>query len=610
MWHLAHLDAGALAILTSGGDGVQVRSAPSHRPQLQACHLGFAATPVAAFSSDASEDCTPSPNAGRGVLVGIIDTGIDLTHEAFFDGAGRSRVVAVWDQDATLPSGTRHPGIGHYVPSAFGYGHACDQRAIDLGSCLFDDLTGHGTHVASIAAGAAPGAQGRAAEADIALVRSAHFTQLADAVAYLDTLAQTRGQPLVINISVGGHYGPHDGRTPLEVYLNQMAKAGRIIVAAAGNDGHSAVHVGFELEAVAKRIVLEPESGNSDAQADVDFWLPKDATVAWAVELWEHGAPTAQLRLDSPLGTVGQAVVTRQDGQVLTAVRFVQEVVPEHAMLHLGLQFTGAPAGGLIDSCAPCLVLRFSGDGNLQGWVGQGSASGSAWHFGRALGPGFVSGDSHRTVSVPATAPRLLAVGSYTVQNVWMPQWGGLMFLQGALIGARSPFSSLGPTGAAGSTGVKPDVCAPGSIIAAARSSLVADGPMTLSARQMVMQGTSMAAPHVTGVVAQMLAADGSLEPRDVRRLLQQTARTDAYTGETPNASWGYGKLDGDAALAATQTAQQGCAAVHSVLGSWLLPLYVLRRRLVGCLLRCLFKLGAAHTLEHSGRRRLGRHAA
>ena len=121
------------------------------------------------------------------------------------------------------------------------------------------------------------------------------------------------------------------------------------------------------------------------------------------------------------------------------------------------------------------------------------------------------------------------------MQDRWHSAEEGLQQRLGTGLGLLSPFSSQGPSTRLGSTGVKPDLCAPGSFVVSARAGHLAMDADTVDAELMVMQGTSMAAPHVTGTVAAMLARDPSLDLAEVRRLLRRTARSDAATGLVPN---------------------------------------------------------------------------
>jgi len=64
-----------------------------------------------------------------------------------------------------------------------------------------------------------------------------------------------------------------------------------------------------------------------------------------------------------------------------------------------------------------------------------------------------------------------------------------------------------------------------------------------------IFTGTSAAAPHVTGAAALMLQYDPSLTHHQIKQILFNTAKKDNFTGEVPNPDWGYGKLDIEEAL-------------------------------------------------------------
>jgi subtilisin family serine protease len=138
---------------------------------------------------------------GRGVLVGVVDTGIDAEHPGFKTN-GKTRIVDYFDQETE---------------------QRYDSAAIDAGKATASpDTNGHGTHVAGIAAGNGGGSPaqtllGVAPEADLAIVKttfeSAHVVA---GIEHIFKVAEDRNQPCVVNLSLGGHVGGHDGSTVAE----------------------------------------------------------------------------------------------------------------------------------------------------------------------------------------------------------------------------------------------------------------------------------------------------------------------------------------------------------------------------------------------------------
>lgn len=558
-WQPIRLDAAALSALLAAGGGIQVRSAPAHRPMLDISLTEVRATGVHVGRG------VEQPRRGKGVLLGIIDSGIDLSHPAFRDSSGRSRVVAVWDQDAA----------GGPSPNEFGYGRECTQHEIRQELCPIGDPLGHGTHVAGIAAGSG-GVIGVAPKADIAVVRSDSFTRLADAVLYLFRLAEDREVPLVINMSVGGQYGPHDGKTPLEKYLTDIVGPGRILVAAVGNDGNDRIHFKTWLDDVPVRLGLESLPAGVPMETLIDVWSNPGDAVDMAVELWIDDNVVATVPLAAGGATLLEGSI-RRNGKLLAELTYGLELDAERHRAHRTLvvdcsRSDDLPVGGV-------LAIRFSGTGAVEGWLTATDYRYGSPRFAEARNDGWVSGDGRQSVSVPATSPGIISVGAYTGRVHWTSEDDTERTLSGVALGALATYSSLGPTTAPSYTGVKPELCAPGSIVVSARAAGVAPGPMTLDDSRMVMQGTSMAAPHVAGAIALMLEADPELDPERARSQLTRTARTDASTGAVPNGAWGYGKLDVGAAVSVAEAEAVGCAAALPGLPLAVLAVGLLARR-------------------------------
>jgi subtilisin family serine protease len=145
---------------------------------------------------------------GRGVIVGLVDAGVDFTHPDFLAApAGTSRILYLWDQ--TLSG----PGPGAVGTALFLYGVECRQASLTSATCPSRDSTGHGTHVLGTAAGNGsatggghPAGQfaGVAPGADLIVVKSTLFTTaVVDGVNYIFGRAEELGRPAVVNLSLG-----------------------------------------------------------------------------------------------------------------------------------------------------------------------------------------------------------------------------------------------------------------------------------------------------------------------------------------------------------------------------------------------------------------------
>jgi subtilisin family serine protease len=148
----------------------------------------------------------------------------------------------------------------------------------------------------------------------------------------------------------------------------------------------------------------------------------------------------------------------------------------------------------------------------------------------------FVSADPASTVQLPATATKAITVASYITTPA-------------ADLGKLAPSSSRGPT-LDKRTEPVPTLAAPGKSITAARASNAKGGTGDF----MEMEGTSMAAPHVTGVVAAMLQVKPTLGQDKILDILRNNVRPPAGTSPDPN-HWGKGMLDGEAAVTAAKSA-------------------------------------------------------
>lgn len=511
---------------------------------------------------------------GRGVVIGIVDTGLDLAHEDLRDASGRTRVLYAWDQGA---ADGRPPGaVGGNL---LDYGHECVAAEIDAGSCPITDRVGHGTHVAGIAAGdgSATGNDlpayryvGVAPEADLIVVRAGDdgFTsdQLLEGVAYIFARAEALGRPAVVNLSVSTQAGPHDGSTLLERGLDALAGPGRLIVAGAGNQGvnenetppfvRAPSHAMGTLTtgaAATHTLVVPPYSPRAGALND-----------GAVLEIWYEGEDSLTVTIVSPRGdslvaAAGDSALVQTPGGtigILNAVGGPQATNGDHvALIAIADEDPAAPpdAG---EWTIRVRKARGAGPGTYHLWLIGGT-------FDNPVELARLEGGTTNThlVGSPATATRVLAVAGYVTRQEWRTVGGAVQsFPFREPTGDIASFSSPGPR----RDGVlKPEIAAPGKVVVSARAAegSTFDGVSWLVEEDGVhaaLLGTSMAAPFVAGVAALLLQIDPRLTPEQARGVLTASARRDAFTaaprtgephGTVPNAQWGYGKLDAAAAV-------------------------------------------------------------
>ncbi|MDF1563985.1 MAG: S8 family serine peptidase [Deltaproteobacteria bacterium] len=528
------------------------------------------------------------PLTGKGVILGLVDTGLDYRHPAFDDAEGNPRVLALWDQTT---SGTPPPG--------FSEGHLCDAASIADESCpAASDLVGHGTHVAATAGGRDHDYGGVAPDVRFVVAKSLSFTLLAESARWIFDQADALGEPCVINMSLGGHYGPHDGTRLEEQVLDDISGPGHVLAIAAGNEGLSNLHFGATLGADPVRTVLYVEPGFGSDGGFIDLWFEDDgATLDLALRdrddsvLAETGprgatAPGTLVLRDGSGAAYGQVQIAWEgpdpdNGKYRANVVLVPSTSPDTT--------AGNPAGTF-------WVLSLTGTGGVHAWIASNAMLGGGAAFGNREGGDFLPGDSRTTVAMPGTAARAITVGALTSRKAWTDR-DGRPFEEAALIvGDLAAFSSVGPTGDPSRTGLKPEITAPGEYIAApfGRNALIMDRSMMLEEDVVAMRGTSMATPHVAGVVALLLEADPTLDPEAIETILTETATADGFTGEVPNDDWGHGKIDAWAAAArlvgepAPPADPKGCGCASTgatpglaalLLGAGLLALGLRRRR-------------------------------
>jgi subtilisin family serine protease len=343
-------------------------------------------------------------------------------------------------------------------------------------------------------------------------------------------------------MSLGHHVGPHDGTDQEERALGALAQPGRIIVVAAGNERNARIHIGLRFsprqseEAVFD--VLRPHD-NSDPAAILTIWYNKADTFDLTLT-----TPTGRRLVFPPLDRTRNEL----DGAIhidLSRQRYLfndliqaQASISYPSLLLLGQSMQGWKL------TATCRSAR---NGRLDGWFHQSGVA--EFRAGTLV-------ETARTVGMPATASGVLTVASHTTKNRWMSDLGPQMDYR-TVIGRSSLTSSRGPSR---DNRNKPEISAPGQYITAALAANSRNASslerVETARRLLTMQGTSMATPFATGIVALMLERDPRLTIDRLRTMLSQAALKDHHTSKldwTPE--YGFGKIS--AARLMTQAAGQ-----------------------------------------------------
>jgi subtilisin family serine protease len=527
------VDAGG-AVLPGGSQVLLAELPPAALPRLESCpgirraeaprqllpRLDQARGPATGLDAALAT----LPLTGAGVVVGVVDSGVDWRHQDFRNADGSTRLE--FFGHAQMPQGQQVSVFAEF-----------DAKLIDAalngqGQVPQGDPQGHGTHCASIAAGngRASGGQfrGAAPQATLMAVRSEPLldSHIIWGIRRMFELAGDR--PAVVSLSLGGHLGPHDGTSAIENVIARESGPGRIVVVAAGNEGGDGIHWRGQL-VPGQDLVIPIRIADPNLQY-VDVWVPRGDQVDVVIE--------------TPDG-----VQRAPDGTPVDTVFGVFEAHWQEDPINRDQNLTLLIAAGRANHTwhirfRPNVVVH----GGVHAWGGTVNPSTSAHLF-----PGVT--DSGFSLGMPASEERCLAVGSF-VSRTQFPTGAGDFVATGLAAGQLSPFSSFGPT-RYGS--LKPDIAAPGQYITAALAagSEMATDPRYVprhhpSGSYITIQGTSMATPFVAGVVALLLQREPRLTPEDLQQRLRITARRDGQTGPVWDAGFGFGKLDVQALLAYT----------------------------------------------------------
>ena len=419
---------------------------------------------------------------GEGVLIGILDSGIDYANPAFRNQDGTTRILRLWDQ--TIMSGADAPAgppegyqVGTlYTQEQVNEALAAETRAAQLRIVPSIDTSGHGTAVAGVAAGNGAGSVGNryagvATRSQLLIVKLGSpkqegFPRTTELMQGLDFVLRTASEmrmPIAVNISFGNTYGPHDGSSLLERYIDDMSNFWKsVICIGSGNEASSAGHTSGRMQLGREEVI---ELAVQERQPTIN------------VQLWKSYADEVDISLVSPSGVrVGpiQEVLGSQRFTLGGTEILLYYGTPNPYSTRQEIFFDLLPTTDYITPGIWQVIMtpRRIVTGEYQLWLPSQSALN--------IGTEFLFPTSTTTLTIPSTASRALTVGAYN-----------------SLTMSYADFSGRGSDIIGGWKGnlIKPDIVAPGVDVVSTST----DGTYQ------AYSGTSFAAPFATGSAALMM---------------------------------------------------------------------------------------------------------
>jgi subtilisin family serine protease len=490
---------------------------------------------------------SPLPMAydGTGVLVGIIDTGIDFNHPDFKDNLGNTRIDYIWDQTVNTPT---------VSPMPFNYGQEWTAAQINANLCTHDPTGwfGHGTHVSGVAAGngLANGThEGIASNSRLIVVALDFFKPgpiIPDAVQYIVNKATSLGKPFVINASVGDYYGSHDATDAEAKIIEGLISniPGRALIAAAGNAGEVKFHT--------QNVVIPTDTNFTwitTNSGNLYYWMYADTANIKNVK-YSIGVNRDTTYTD--LGNIGfknyNYGLTPKTDSIMFGGNRIGKVQ----------SFASVNPYGVYE-----LFIQITPDTNAYLWRIESTGTGKfdAWNFdfvNNNLPPAsvypkitkYTKPDTIQSiVSGFQCSSEIVTVANYVNLKTYFDVTNTLITTP-ETTGEIVPSSSIGPTRV---NLTKPDVAASGNgifaaIVLALAPGQISSNPQSVAAGSLHVGGggTSAASPVVAGLAALYMQAFPSSTNQQIKQKIINCTYKDGFTGTAlPDNQWGYGKLDG-----------------------------------------------------------------
>ncbi|MEG0011683.1 MAG: S8/S53 family peptidase [Muribaculaceae bacterium] len=507
------------------------------------------------------------PFTGKDVVYGAVDTGIDVNHIAFSDANGISRVKKVYfPSDLT---GKAPVGVGANGDKYVGSEYTTPAQIAKLGT---DTKTeSHGTHTVGIAVGGYKGNEyyGMAPDADLVLSGTEELTDvnIINSVSYAMNYATSVGKPAVVNLSLGGHQGAHDGSSFITNLLDKIADTGKIIVMSSGNEGNDNLYINKKFSSTSDQLKsfitpFSDEYGNYDFNGYIDAWSRTNAPLDIQVVIYDKVKKTMVYQSKVIKATTAKGYEINSNDDKAFAKYF-----NGHFYVWAGeetdlngkyncwseYQLEYATANGL-DKYYLGVIYTSTAGAQMDAWIDDYNT----FFSGKSVS-GWSEGNADCSISDMATGNETISVGAYGSRDTYKKLNGEDYHYNNVKLNNIAYFSSYGPdiNGV-----VRPDIVGPGYYVVSSVNSFdkstVVDNHSFLAAEITAngrkyqwadMAGTSMSSPAVAGIIALWLQADPTLDAAKIKEIFKETAIKDSYvTGGNPN-KWGFGKIDANAGL-------------------------------------------------------------
>lgn len=492
------------------------------------------------------------PFKGSGVIVAAFDTGFDPAQVNFYNSDQTETRLKYYARFANSTNPTVYTDDTAAAPTD-------------------NSDESHGTHVMGIAAGAynGPGSTyiadasddalpfyGVAPESDIAMsAGTLYTTSILAGVRRMVSYAEEQGQPITINLSIGGNSGPHDGTETDVVAFNEIAETTPICIAS-GNEGDVALHV-----------------GGSTVEPDAPLRAVFTRRIAGPVEVWG---------IDNKRFVVSIILVNKTTGEIIGRRSTVHaktvtvggsdasednEIFTSHCTGSLNMRASTSMLNNRYSVTITNANLAVRTTYTREYYLGIEVTvtdperidiwSDTNATFAETDLAGFSNPNQNGTISNMACGKNTICIGAYNTRFEWrnisnkLYDYGSSSYAAGLI----APYTSYGTL--LDGTNL-PDLCAPGTGIissynnqyvaknlSAVRTDMCATAEFNGTTQYFgIMQGTSMACPFATGVVGLMLEAYGDLTPAQVREILKASAES-----QGDDVQWGAGKINAFAAV-------------------------------------------------------------